>query len=84
MPDRVKWLTPADIAATLGVDIAKVHAWLKSGELVGCDLAERRGKRPRFKINPVELEAFLHRRQVQPPVPRQPRLKRMSAVPSYV
>ena len=84
MPSTVRWLTPADIAATLGVDIAKVHAWLKSGELIGCDLAERRGKRPRFKVNPVELEAFLRRRQVQPPVARPPRLKRLSAVPSYV
>lgn len=79
-----KWLTPAEIASTVGVDIAKVHAWLKSGELVGCDLAERRGKRPRFKIHPDEFEAFLRRRQVQPAAPRLPRLKRLSAVPSYV
>jgi hypothetical protein len=77
-------LSPPEIASQLGVDVAKVLKFLKTGELVGYDLSERKGKRPRYKINPADLEAFLRRRQVQPPTPRPPRLKRLAAVPSYV
>jgi hypothetical protein len=79
-----RWLSPPEIAAEKGVDVAKVLSWLKSGELVGYDLSERKGKRPRYKINPADLEAFLRRRQVQPPLPRPPKTKRLAQVPSYV
>lgn len=42
-------------------------AWIRSGELVAVNLAHRNGGRPRYKIDPEELQAFLLRRQVIPP-----------------
>jgi hypothetical protein len=81
-----RWLTPPQIAVQLGVDVAKVHGWIHRGELVASDLSERRGgQRPRWRIDPAELSAFLRRRQAQPPAPRkQGRKQQRKEVPQYV
>lgn len=78
------WLTPPQIADRLGVSPDKVHAWIRSGELAACDLSERRGCRPRWRVDPADLDAFLSRRRAQPPAPRQRRLRTRPEVPEYV
>jgi hypothetical protein len=53
-----RYLSPADIAERFGVDVHKVLAWLRSGELRGIDVSARRGAKPRWRINPADLAAF--------------------------
>lgn len=60
MPDR--WLTPPAVARQLGVDPSKVIAWLRRGELVGVNVADRVGGRPRYRVDPEQLALFLQRR----------------------
>jgi hypothetical protein len=66
-----RWLTPPEIAQEFGVDIGKVYTWIRSGELKAIDAAVRKGGRPRFRIDPKELEAFKLRRSVLP-LPKMP------------
>jgi len=73
MSDR--WLSPPQVAKQLGVDPAKVIGWLRRGELVGVNVADRLGGRPRYRIDPAELAAFLQRRSTarDPKPTRHPR-----------
>jgi len=63
-------LTPPKIASECGVEVAKVHAWIRSGELKAINLAEKIGGRPRWKVEPAEWEAFKGRRATTPPMVR--------------
>jgi excisionase family DNA binding protein len=66
------WLSPPAVAELLGIDPSKVHSWIRSGELRAANAATRINGRPRWRIAPAELEAFLLRRQSPAaPVPRQ-------------
>ena len=58
-----KWLTPPNIAESLGVDPAKVLVWINSGELEASDVATKRGGRPRWRVSPEALERFLENRK---------------------
>ena len=81
------WLTPPQIAADTGKDVKAVHDWIRRGELLAFNLAERVGERPRYKVRVEDWQAFLRRRQVQPPVPRQQRRRKSrprEGVPQYV
>ena len=70
----LRWPTPPAVAAELGVDPEKVGGWILAGELIAVNVAARIGGRPRWRIDPAELEAFLKRRQS--PAPRAPRPRR--------
>lgn len=61
------YLTPPAVARLLGVKPSKVIAWVRSEQLRACDLSERRGRRPRWKISPQALEEFLAGRSNQRP-----------------
>ena len=75
-PTLTRWLTPPDVAEQLGVEPPKVIAWINAGELVAVNVAQSlHGKRPRWRIDPRELEAFLLRRQKRPNAPRAKRRK---------
>jgi len=78
-------LTPPQIAAMFGVDVMKVHAWIKSGELKAIDAVEKRGQRPRYLVDVADLEVFERSRQVIPPSAPAPRRKRSanSTVTNY-
>ncbi len=79
------WTTPRAIAAEIGKDVSVVLAWIHRTELPAFDLSERQGERSRFKVRVSDWEAFLRRRQVQPPAPRQRRKRSpRTAVPTYV
>ncbi|MEX0700725.1 MAG: helix-turn-helix domain-containing protein [Planctomycetales bacterium] len=53
------YLTPADVADILGVAPESVVAWLRSGELVGIDVSRPGSSRPRYRISPDALAAFV-------------------------
>jgi len=63
-----RYRTPAEVAGDLGVDLRKVLAWIRTGELRACNLATRVHGRPRWRVSAVDLECFLASRAVQPPV----------------
>jgi hypothetical protein len=50
----------------LGIDPAKVVAWIRRGELTAVNVAEFTGGRPRYRISPESLQQFLARRQTTP------------------
>lgn len=57
------FLTVAQVAELLAVDPSKVLHWLNSGQLVGIDVAENRGRRKRWRISREALDEFLSARQ---------------------
>ena len=72
--------TVQGIAELLGVAEDKVLAWLGRGELVGINVADRAGRRPRWRVAGAELQRFLRARQSST-VPRvkRPRPERFQA-----
>lgn len=73
-----RWLTPPEIANQLGVDASKVLNWIRRGELRGVNVADFAASRPRYRIAPQALDAFLRGREVKPdpPIARRRRLSR--------
>ncbi len=59
-------LTPPKIASQYGVATSKVLDWIRSGELVALNLANRNCQRPRYSITPEALDQFERNRQVIP------------------
>ncbi|MBX9792569.1 MAG: helix-turn-helix domain-containing protein [Pirellulales bacterium] len=71
MVDRVpgQFLTPPEVAKLWRVRRETVLAWIKSGHLRAINVAEP-CRRPRYRIDPIDLAAFKERRTVahrQPP-----------------
>lgn len=70
-----KFLTPSQVAAELSIDVGKVYEWIKTGQLVAVDLAEKpQGRKPRYRISRDSLVAFLGGRTTR--APAAPRLRR--------
>lgn len=67
--------TPPSAARLLAVNVHKILAWIASGEIRASNLGN--GSRPRWRIMPDDLQAFLDRRAAQPttPAPRRRRKK---------
>lgn len=72
-----KVLTPPQLAAEMGIDVDKVYAFIRSGELRVTDTAIKRGGRARYRISRQDAEDFQRRRQNSPPPPPSPRRKKM-------
>ena len=70
-----RYLVPPEIATRLRVSPEKVLGWIHRGKL--CAINVSNGIRPRHRISPDDLEAFLKRREVQPP----PRIQRRRQMP---
>jgi excisionase family DNA binding protein len=51
--------TTSEVAARLRVGEDKIRTAIANGELKAVDLAARGSKRPRWRISPEDLEAFL-------------------------
>jgi hypothetical protein len=68
-------LTPPQLARRLRVSPDKVLTWIKSGELRAVNVATNPKGRPRFVIDPNDVEAFEARRSVhkKPPATRRRR-----------
>ena len=71
-------LTPPQLARQLGVSPDKIVGWIRSGELRAVNIASSPKGRPRFLIDPKDVEAFEARRSIHktPCTPR--RRKRAS------
>ena len=52
-----RWVTPPTIAKRLCVTCDKVLTWIRSGQLRAVNLSDK--GRPRWKISPEDLAAFL-------------------------
>ncbi len=50
----------------LGVDNDKVLTWIRSGELVAINVAQKAGRRPRWRIDPADFEKFKLSRKFRP------------------
>jgi hypothetical protein len=61
MLDSNQFLTPPAVGRLLGCGSDKVLSLIRSGELRASNLASG-SQRPRWKINPADLEALLERR----------------------
>ena len=73
-----RFLTPPQAAKMLGVGAEKVKAFIDRGELVAFNLSM--GIRPRWRIAPESLQAFLNSRSNHPkPTPKP---KRRSPLPT--
>ncbi len=66
---------PRDVAKFLLVDLAKVHKFIKSGQLEAVNMSL--GTQPRWRISQESLDRFLASRQNRPPV--KPQRKRRAA-----
>lgn len=66
--DSARYLSPPVVAKRLGVTPESVLAWIRRGELRAFNLGSRTARRPRYKIDPADLEIFLSGRQVMAPV----------------
>ena len=66
-------LTPPEIARRLRVKPSRVRQWIMRGELRAANLGD--GSRPRYKIDPADLQIFLEHRAAGP-APRPVRRRR--------
>ena len=78
-PRLTAWLTPPQVAWLLRVKADKVLAWIRVGKLRAVNVGDGR-LRPRFRVDPADLQDFLEARRIQPP-PR--RGRRPEAVRDY-
>ena len=62
---RVK-ITPPEYAKRLGVSVAKVSHFIRTGELKAINVASDRNNRPRFLIDLDDIERFEKARAVVP------------------
>jgi excisionase family DNA binding protein len=78
-------LTVPEVAKFLRVRRDKVLSWIRSGRLRGFNVAETETGRPKYRVSPEELEAFINvRMPFQPPRKGRPvgRRRRLPPVPS--
>lgn len=77
-------LTPNQVAKSLCVAPGTVYRLIRAGKLPAMDLSLRQGTgRPRYRILPADLAAFLRTRSVLPPAPR-PATRRRQRRPTVV
>jgi excisionase family DNA binding protein len=77
-------LTVPEVAKFLRVSPDKVLSWIRSGRLRGFNVAETETGRPKYRVSPEELEAFINvRMPFQPPRRGRPvgRRRRFPALP---
>jgi excisionase family DNA binding protein len=73
-----RWLTPPQLAEMLGVEPAKVLAWINRGELRAVNVADKKnGKRPRWRISEEAVDSFLRQRESKPSTRLQPQQRKV-------
>jgi len=63
-------LTVPEVAKFLRVRPDKVLSWIRSGRLRGYNVAEKEDRRPTYRVNPEDLEAFTKLRMPIQPAPK--------------
>jgi len=71
-----RMMSPPAVAQRLGIDAHKVVSFIRSGELLACNLASAGSRRPRWRIAEDDLQEFLAKRRSSGPAPRPQRRKR--------
>jgi hypothetical protein len=81
----LRYRTPPQYAKDIGVDPAKVIAWIKRGELRAMNVATNTNGRPRFRISLEAIVEFEERRSARQPVKpvRRKRKKQESGFVEY-
>jgi hypothetical protein len=65
-PAERRKITPPQLAKQWGVNVAKVVAFIRAGELPAINLAARGTVRPRYAIDVADVEAFEAGRRIVP------------------
>jgi excisionase family DNA binding protein len=63
-------MTVPEVAKLLRVSPDKVLSWIRSGRLRGYNIAERENGRPKYRVNPDDLQAFTQQRAITQPAPK--------------
>lgn len=63
MPNCPRQLRLREVAESLAVKMDCVLGWVRSGELPATNVAQKAGGRPRWRVDPADLQAFLDRRR---------------------
>jgi excisionase family DNA binding protein len=63
-------LTVPEVAKFLRVHRDKVLSWIRSGRLRGFNVAEKENGRPKYRVKPDDLEAFINTRMPFQPIPK--------------
>jgi len=63
-------LTVPEVAKLLRVSPDKVLSWIRTGRLRGYNIAEREDGRPKYRVNPDDLQAFTQQRAFTQPAPK--------------
>ncbi len=81
-------LTVREVAEILGVDANKILKFIRAGELRAIDVSQNRGRKPRWRIAPADLELFESRRSntlgATPKTERRPKPRRATDFVEYV
>lgn len=81
MLSQLEYMNPKQAATLLGVNAAKVLAWIHAGELSAADVSTHRGVgRPRWRIKRADLDLFLSGRSTTPPPKPKRKPRRESSV----
>ena len=67
--DPTQPMTVPQVAKLLRVGPDKVLTWIRSGRLRGYNVAEKETGKPKYRVNPADLEEFTQRRVPGQPVP---------------
>ncbi|MEM8494317.1 MAG: helix-turn-helix domain-containing protein [Planctomycetota bacterium] len=81
-PNSTECLTVQEVASRLRCRPDKVYDWINRGQLLGTNLSN--GKRPTWRIEEPDLDAFLARRKNTPAEPEPTKTLRRSRGPVRV
>lgn len=84
MSEAPRYLTPPEYARRLGVDVGKVHGWIRTGELRAINTAKNGNGRPRWKIPPDCIVQFESAREAKPPAARPKRRSRQRLPAGFI
>ncbi|MFO0863521.1 MAG: hypothetical protein U0744_02480 [Gemmataceae bacterium] len=59
-------------AKRLGVEPAKVHAWIRNGELIATNVAKKSTDKPQWRITPKQAEDFERKRSSERLIEQKP------------
>ena len=69
------FLIPREVAERLGINVTRVLGWIRAGQLRATNISNS-PTRPRWRIKPADLDAFLESRSNKPAEPEKPSRRR--------
>lgn len=78
MTTDTRAFTPPEVAEILGVNADKIRQFIQTGQLKAVNMTlTGRGQRPRYRILPDDLRAFIDARSTKAPAPKPQRRRQM-------